>query len=169
MVIIGLGSNIGDRLGYLVQAVRAISALLADMRLSRIFESAAILPENATPDMDLPYYNMAVRGETHLSPEALLAQLKLLENEIGREKNIRWGPRQIDMDILAMDGLRMDTPQLTIPHTELLNRDFAVLPFCDVAPDWIHPVVRKTITAIRDEKNYALNPRLRDTGLSLHA
>lgn len=172
MIILGLGSNIGDRLGYLSAAVRGLGAVMQDMRLSRILESEAVLPPDATPEMNRPFLNMALRGTCHLAPEALLQQLKILETTLGRQQRCQWGPREIDMDILAMGGYVLESAALNIPHRELLNRDFALLPLADVAPEWTYPLpgeyFGKTPSQIIAGKGYGLNSRLRETGMAIH-
>ncbi|MDE3060904.1 MAG: 2-amino-4-hydroxy-6-hydroxymethyldihydropteridine diphosphokinase [Pseudomonadota bacterium] len=140
MIILGLGSNRGDRRAQLAAAAGRLSALIGGMRCSRLFESQAMLPAGAPPEWNMPYLNMAISGEYDLSPQALLAQIKAMEGELGRVARGHWGPREIDIDILAAGKLVLDTPTLTIPHRELLNRDFSLLPLIEVAPEWRYPV-----------------------------
>ena len=172
VIILGLGSNIGDRLGYLNAAVGLLSCVLTHMQYSRILESEAILPQDATPDMNRPFYNMAILGICSLAPEALLDELKRIEHEVGRQQRCKWGPREIDIDILAVDGMMLESPKLNIPHKELLNRDFALIPLADVAPDWRYPLGgiynNQTALEIIAEKGYGLCDILRETGLSIH-
>lgn len=140
MVILGLGSNKGDRTEYLRAAISLLRGVLSDMRVSTVYESKALLPKGASSDWDRLFLNMAVAGHSSLSPEALLAELKAMEKNLGRKPAMAWSPREIDLDILAMDQIVFDTPALHVPHPELLNRDFALVPFVDLAPDWIYPV-----------------------------
>jgi len=172
MVILGLGSNIGDREAYLAKAVKKLSVLLTDMRYSRVLESAALLPPDAPPEFNRPYLNMAVAGETDFAPQALLTEIKNIERELGRVERCNWGPREIDIDILAMDDTVLDAPPLFIPHRQLLNRDFVLLPLADVAPDWNYPLQGKyfgeTAMEIIAAKKYALGTNLRDTGTIIH-
>ena len=171
MVILGLGSNIGDRMQYLAAAVRRLSGMLQEMHMSRILESPAMLPPDASADMDRPYLNMAVSGKTDLTPQALLTEVKSLERELGRVQRSVWGPREIDIDILAMDGLVTQSPELTVPHRGILKRDFALLPLSDVAPDWKYPVAgsyyNMPVSEILAAKGYAIGNNLRDTGLTI--
>lgn len=106
---------------------------------SPVYESPALLPENAPAGWDMPYYNMAVAGQSALAPEELLKAVKQVEQKLGRQDRGRWGPREIDIDILAFGDTRMNTEALTLPHPGLLQRDFALVPFADVAPGWVHP------------------------------
>mgnify|MGYP002133767735 CR=1 FL=1 len=160
MVILGLGSNLGDRHSNLNAAITHISALLLDnIKHSHIYETAPLLPPNPGPDWHKrKFLNMAVSGslKQELSPEQLLAQIKELETKLGRIPADRWAPRIIDIDILAIDGLVYNSANLKIPHIGLLERDFAMLPFADIAPEWKHPVTG--ITAKEYAKQHNLNP-----------
>ena len=139
MIVLGLGSNRGDRLAYLHKAKQALSAFVTSLTCSTLYESPAMLPENAPTDWESDFYNMAIAGETKLTPQELLVAVKQIEQQLGRQDRGRWGPREIDIDILAYDELRLQSPDLIIPHIGLLQRDFALVPFADVAPHWIHP------------------------------
>lgn len=141
-VILGLGSNVGDRVGFLDQAVERLESCgaLTNPRRSALYESDALLPENAPEDWDRPYYNTAIRGETKLSPHELLAAIKDIESSLGREEeHLRWSPRTIDIDILAYGDEHIHDSQLTIPHIGLQDRPFALLPLLDVFPEWKQP------------------------------
>lgn len=172
MVILGLGSNIGERYDYLGAAVWKLSYLLQDMRLSRVLESRALLPPDPEPGTDRPFLNMAVRGICTLPPAVLLDEVKTLEQELGRVARGVWGPREIDIDILAVDGLVYREEGLAIPHPGLLNRDFVLVPLADVAPDWVYPgagdFAGKTAAQIVAAKGYGLHEGLRETGLTFH-
>jgi len=141
VVILGLGSNIGDRLANLRASLRAINDLpeMHVLQVSPVYISDAMLPENAPTDWDLPYLNAAIRCETTLSPPDLLQKLKAIESSIGRKPLKRhWGPRAIDIDILAWDDLKLESETLTIPHKNLQERPFALWPLADVAPFWLY-------------------------------
>jgi 2-amino-4-hydroxy-6-hydroxymethyldihydropteridine diphosphokinase len=139
-VILGLGSNLGDREQHLRRAVTAITKLLENVTCSTVYESHALLPNDAPSTWDMAFLNIAVCGETDIEPRALLEQVKEIEHKLGRTPRGRWGPREIDIDILAYGSHVMAEPTLIIPHRELLTRDFALIPLADVAPDWIHPL-----------------------------
>jgi 2-amino-4-hydroxy-6-hydroxymethyldihydropteridine diphosphokinase len=139
-VVVGLGSNLGDRRATLAQAVRSLDELGSLTAISSLYETAPIGP--AQPD----FLNAAVRLLTAHSPVALLQALLDLERRAGRERRERWGPRTLDLDILWIRALAVDEPGLTVPHAELVSRAFALLPLLDVAPDATDP---RTGTAYR--------------------
>src|SRR5262245_36462476 len=122
MIILGLGSNLGDRLQHLRQAFFALKQLpgLTIQQVSPVYISDTLVPENAPADWDQPYLNFALRCETNLAPQDLLRELKNIEWSIGRKPEKRhWGPRVIDIDILAYDNLVIQNEILTLPHAGL--------------------------------------------------
>lgn len=143
MVILGLGSNIGDRLANLRKAVAAIQSLaqLNVLQVSPVYTSDALMPENAPDDWNMPYLNLALRCETNLGELELLDALKNIEWTIGRKPAVRhWGPRIIDIDILAWDDRIIQNDRLTVPHASLQERPFALWPLADVASLWRFPL-----------------------------
>ncbi len=140
-IILGLGSNVGDRKSYLKQAIFKLEEhhLLNNIVVSKIYKSKAVLPDGAPLDWDMNFLNMAIMGECDLEPRDVLEKVKLIEAEIGRVDRGFWSPREIDIDILLYGDLNMISEDLTIPHKFLLERDFALLPINDLAPDWIYP------------------------------
>ncbi len=127
--VIGLGANLGDRLGTLKSAVLALELHGAVRAVSDLYESAAVGPPQ--PD----YLNAAVLLETVLTPHRLLVGLLAVERAHGRERRERWGPRTLDLDLLDSPGLALAEAGLTLPHPELLRRAFALAPLIDVAPE----------------------------------
>lgn len=118
---IALGSNIGDRARYLAHARRA----LADLPDSRVLaESSIEMTEPVGPVAQASYLNQMVALQTTLTPRALLEHLLLIEAHEGRARDVRWGPRTLDLDIVAFDEQTVDDPDLRVPHVELPNRDF---------------------------------------------
>jgi 2-amino-4-hydroxy-6-hydroxymethyldihydropteridine diphosphokinase len=134
-VVVGLGSNLGDRGLHLRIAARELARLFELRAFSPLYETAPVGP--AQPD----YLNAAVRLGATLPPDAILEALLGIERTGGRVRTAenRWGPRTIDLDILWIGGLLVATPSLTVPHPRLTERAFALLPLLDVAPDAIDP------------------------------
>ena len=118
---IALGSNLGQREVFLAQARRAIAAL-ANTRVLGQTEAEETAPIG--PIAQGPFLNQMVAIETELSPQDLLAELKRIEADAGRERTMRWGPRTLDLDIVLFEQQSVREPGLTIPHPELSNRDF---------------------------------------------
>lgn len=135
-VYIGIGSNLGDREANLFAAVDALRRMdtLAVRRCSSVYESAPVGP--AQPR----FLNAVVEVDCGLLPVRLLACLKQIEVDLGRQRRKRWGPREIDLDILLWEGEVIAEPSLQVPHLELHKRRFALEPLCELAPDARHPV-----------------------------
>jgi dihydroneopterin aldolase / 2-amino-4-hydroxy-6-hydroxymethyldihydropteridine diphosphokinase len=125
--IIALGSNLGDRLGYLRHAVRNVGHVVAQ---SQVYETAPVGPQDQGP-----YLNMVIVVETPLDPFALLRRCQRVEAAARRERTRHWGPRTLDVDILFHDDVRLDSPGLTIPHPRINERRFVLAPLSEVAPD----------------------------------
>ena len=128
---LGLGSNVGDKAGHLREAARRLAAegVVADVELSPLYRT----PPWGKLDQDW-FVNACLVGETTLAPLALLDRIKTLERAIGRTATERWGPRVIDIDILYYGELALDTPGLTLPHRELVNRAFVLVPLAALRP-----------------------------------
>lgn len=143
MILLGLGSNLGDRQANLEAALAALGhgefAPLRLLRVSSVYESAALLPAGAPAEWDIAYYNIVTAAESDLTPEALLQEVKRIERALGREDVGRWGPRIIDIDILAHGETLVDSEHLTLPHPEMLERDFVMVPLAEIQPHWRYP------------------------------
>jgi 2-amino-4-hydroxy-6-hydroxymethyldihydropteridine diphosphokinase/dihydropteroate synthase len=141
MIVLVLGSNLGDRLSHLRHALKLIKKIpvLSIQQVSPVYMSDALLPENAPPDWNIPFLNVALRCDAQLSPHELLQHVKRIEKEMGRVLNMVWGPRVIDIDILAWDHQIILDETLQIPHKQLMLRPFALWPLLDVAPFWKNP------------------------------
>jgi len=140
VVYLALGSNLGDRPANLKAAVAALPPVVAVDQVSRVYATS---PWGIT---DQPaFLNMALKGGTALDPRELLVHLKHLETELGRVPGLRWGPRQIDLDILFFDEIVLDSPGLTIPHPHLHERAFVLVPLAELAPGLRHPILQKTV------------------------
>jgi 2-amino-4-hydroxy-6-hydroxymethyldihydropteridine diphosphokinase len=129
---LGLGSNIGDKPANIRRALALLEARKAVeiMAVSSIYRTApwGYLDQDA-------FANACALARTRLSPAALLAEAKAIEAEMGREKTIRWGPRLIDIDILFYGDLPLAEPDLILPHKELFNRAFVLVPLAEIAPE----------------------------------
>jgi dihydroneopterin aldolase/2-amino-4-hydroxy-6-hydroxymethyldihydropteridine diphosphokinase len=97
------------------------------------------------------FINGVVLLETPLPPESLMQRMLDIETTLGRERSVKWGPRTIDLDLLAYDQVIMDRPGLILPHPFLEKRRFVLEPLAEIAPDFIHPVLKKTAARLRDE------------------
>jgi 2-amino-4-hydroxy-6-hydroxymethyldihydropteridine diphosphokinase len=127
--LLGLGANLGDP----VATLRAAKARLAEHGSITAVSSLYRTPPWGVEDQP-PFVNAALALETALDPDALLAALKALERDLGRVAGSRWGPRAIDVDILAFGDVRRDDPALTIPHARLYERAFVLVPLAEIDP-----------------------------------
>ncbi len=137
---LALGSNIGDRAANFQAAIAALPRSVTVLAQSPVYET----PPWGFTDQP-PFLNMALKGETTLGPLELLKQLKILETRLGRLPAVRWGPRLIDIDILFYADLVLDIQGLVIPHPRLQERAFVLVPLADLDPDFVHPVLCKSI------------------------
>lgn len=140
-IYLSLGSNLGDRLLMLKSALKAlISGGLTIEAKSRVWETK---PWGVTEQP--PFLNMCAAARTELEPFELLRLVKAAEAEVGRSENIRWGPREIDIDIILYDSLILDDPKLTIPHRNMHERGFVLRPLAEIAPQELHPLMKKSV------------------------
>lgn len=139
---IALGSNMGDKKGYLDMAVRRLGER-ADCQVKRVSDYLVTAPYGGVEQDD--FLNGALELRTMLEPEELLAALQEIEREANRVREIHWGPRTLDLDILLYDDLVLDTPELQIPHIEMHLRDFVLVPLAQIAPWKRHPLTGKTV------------------------
>lgn len=140
-VIIAVGSNLGDRLSYIQKTGEFLESLSeGKIQKSSIWESEPIGGAKYT------FLNCAVKITTTLAPETLLKKVKDFEQSCGREKNpVRWGPRVIDLDLIAFGDLLIQKEDLIIPHPEFKNRLFVLLPLQEIDSDWRDPVEQQSI------------------------
>lgn len=147
---IALGSNMGDKKGYLDDAV---NKLADDNDFRNIVKSGWITTKPyGNVDQD-DFLNGVLACQTLLSPNALLERLHEIEQQANRERVIHWGPRTLDLDILFYDDLVMDTEKLTIPHPDLQNRQFVLAPMAKIAPYFRHPLTKRTIAQMLEDLN----------------
>ena len=137
-VLLGMGSNLGDRLANLRSAVDGMPAFMQVEAVSPVYETAPMYDADQNA-----YLNMAVTGLTGLEPRPLLDALKALERRIGRVRSRRYGPRSIDLDIVFFEDRIIREPGLEIPHPRLEERAFVLAPAAHIAPDWRHPESRR--------------------------
>jgi dihydropteroate synthase len=145
-VVLALGGNVGDKVASLRRALRAIAGEpgIELTAVSRFYRTA---PWGKT-DQDW-FVNACVLGQTTLKPQALLERIKALEVELGREPTERWGPRVVDIDLIAYDEITLKTERLTLPHPELFKRAFVLVPLAEIAPDLVIAGVRVGQAAAR--------------------
>lgn len=144
---LSLGSNIGDRLAYLTQATKRLNqhSAITVKKISSIYETAAWGLENQAD-----FYNAVVEITTTLSPHDLLVACQKIELELDRTREIHWGPRTIDIDILLYQNIKITSDVLTIPHQYLLERSFVTTPLLEIAPDIVINNVKVATVANAD-------------------
>lgn len=143
IIYLALGSNMGNRLANLKNAISNLPPQMDVKKKSPVYETP---PWGHT---DQPaFLNQAVMAETYMEPENLLGHLKRLETALGREPSFENGPRLIDIDILFYDDLVLDSPPLVVPHPRLHHRGFVLVPLNDIAPDLVHPILGRPISEL---------------------
>ncbi|PIQ83762.1 MAG: 2-amino-4-hydroxy-6-hydroxymethyldihydropteridine diphosphokinase [Candidatus Omnitrophica bacterium CG11_big_fil_rev_8_21_14_0_20_63_9] len=148
-VFIGIGSNEGDRLTMISQAIRQLSATRG-IRLVQMATIRETDPVGGPPQER--YLNTVIEIETELAPPALLRTLQGIEHALGRRRQAeRWGPRTIDLDLLLYDDRILHDPSLTVPHPRMHERRFVLEPLAELAPAFIHPVIKRDIAALLRE------------------
>lgn len=156
---IGIGSSLGDRRANVHAAIAQIGALPG----TRVVKLSSLYDTEPHGDGKEWYVNAAIEIDTEILPEKLLRRLKEIEKAMGRppaRPNKRWEPRVIDLDILFYDNQIVDTPTLKLPHAEVANRRFVLLPLSELAPQLMHPVlgssVSQLLSACKDRKRATL-------------
>ena len=145
--LLGLGSNLGDRLATLRAAVSGL-AETAGVALTGCSSVHASPPMGPVEQGE--FLNAAVAVETELAPRALLAACLAVETALGRERRVRWGPRTLDIDILWMEGVCLAEPGLSIPHPGLAERAFVLRPLAELAPELRLPDGRTAAAAVEE-------------------
>ena len=144
-VYIGLGSNLGDRVAHLREAVRQVQNIMTVDKVSQLYVAAPLgyVRNDA-------FINAALSGYTQSKPMDLLVQLQAIERKLGRRR-VQYGPRPIDLDILFYGALEVDAPGLSIPHPRLADRAFVLKPLVDIDPKLMHPVLYYTVSQLLHE------------------
>ncbi len=158
--LIALGSNLGDRAAHLHQAVQALGSVGKVADTSFLYETAPILLEHQ------PWFlNAACRLLTPLGPRELLRALQQIEQDMGRVKTVRYGPRIIDLDLAFLgDCILEELPFIQLPHYQAAQRDFVLEPLCDMVPDFVNPQTGLTLQAERDKLGRSPLPQILPVG-----
>lgn len=147
-VLIGIGSNLGDRVGNIRKAVEMLAnqAILSEIRSASLYETEPVGFKNQ------PWFlNTVVAGNTKLTISELLTRCKEIERTIGRQKRPRWHEREIDLDILLYGNSQFTSEEINVPHPRMAERRFVLVPASEIAPNSMHPVTRKSIAQLLDE------------------
>lgn len=140
---LSLGSNIDDRLGYLTKATKLLNEHINIhvKKISSVYETTAWGLENQND-----FYNIVLEIKTNLSPKDLLSVCQKIEDELGRTREIHWGPRTLDIDILLYENIKLKEENLTIPHQYILERPFVTTPLAEIAPNkWVNGIKISTV------------------------
>ena len=144
-VAIGLGSNLGDRVQTLLQAIERLQEdVLQASKVSSLYESPPWGPVTDQP----PFLNAVIVGDSEWKAPAILSYLKTLERNLGRTPGPQFGPRILDLDLIAMGELNWKGEGIEVPHPRLAERDFVLLPLKEVWPDWVHPKLGKDVPTL---------------------
>jgi 2-amino-4-hydroxy-6-hydroxymethyldihydropteridine diphosphokinase len=143
-LLLGLGGNLGDVPAAFSRAAGALAGRFRLVSASSLWRSAPLGPPQ--PD----YLNAAILVESDSPPLAVLGFTRLLEARAGREREreARWGPRPLDLDVLLAPGLVVVSPALVLPHPRLPERRFALAPAAEIVPEWLHPLLHRTVAEL---------------------
>lgn len=160
-VFIGLGTNLGDRLALMRDAVSQLRRHIDVSRISPVYETEPV------GYLDQPrFLNAVVSGTTDLEPHDLLARLHEIEAALDRERPFPNAPRTIDLDLLFYDDLIINDEAITVPHPRLHERLFVLVPLNDIAPGFVHPGIGMTVSELRSGFDEEWNGTVVDTDLS---
>jgi 2-amino-4-hydroxy-6-hydroxymethyldihydropteridine diphosphokinase len=141
-VFVALGSNIGDRLGFLQRSLDALGRAPG----FEVRSVSAVYETEPVGKKDQPQFlNAAVELSSLKSPAGVLVDLKQIEQSVGRTPSERWGPREIDLDLIYVQDLVIDGPELILPHPEVANRRFVLTPLAEIAPEFVDPLQNRSM------------------------
>lgn len=136
-VYLGLGSNVGERVQNIEKAIQELASVFIPqtLKVACVYENAALLPEGAPQEWNLPFLNTVVTGKSSFAPEELLQKIKEIEIKVGRKAEcLKWSPRALDIDILFYGNKKISKKDIKIPHPEITKRSFVLDPLKDLAP-----------------------------------
>lgn len=152
-ILVGVGANLGDRARNIEKAITLVEEKIGTViKRSKIIETKPYLPEGVTEIQ--PYYlNGAIEIASKLEPHQVLTHLLAIEAELGRIRTnkTKWSARTIDLDLLGVGDVVLNTSVITLPHPDMHLRDFVLIPLNEIAPDWIHPVFNKNVATLLKE------------------
>jgi len=149
LAYIALGSNLGDRNAHIAAAIDQLGNHdnIEVLKTSSIYQTQPVGGPPHQPD----YLNAVVAVQTTLATRNLLEHLMQIEENLHRHRNLRWGPRTIDLDLLLYDQEIIDKPDLVVPHPRMHQRRFVIEPLTEIAPHVLHPILKRTTTQILQE------------------
>jgi 2-amino-4-hydroxy-6-hydroxymethyldihydropteridine diphosphokinase len=146
-VLVSIGSNIGDRLDFLQKAVDELGKVsgVTLRTVSSVYETEPVGKK------DQPnFFNAALELASSIPAAQVLTALKEIERKVGRTPSVRWGPREIDLDLIYVGGLIAEEGRLVLPHREVANRRFVLTPLAEIAPEFVDPVRKVTLKDLLD-------------------
>jgi 2-amino-4-hydroxy-6-hydroxymethyldihydropteridine diphosphokinase len=142
-IYLGLGSNLGDRMGNMTSAVERLSQKITIKKPSSIYETEPVYYKEQPL-----YLNAVLSAVTELDPFELLRFVKSIESDLGRQPSFRNAPRTIDIDILFYGDQVVETQEITIPHPRIAERAFVLVPLAEIAPRLVHPLLQKRVSEL---------------------
>ena len=137
--VIGLGSNLGDRLAHLQKGITGLASCCKVVAVSSVFETQPVGPSQPA------YLNAAAIVETEMSPAQLMEHCLAIGQEAGRQRLEKWGPRTLDLDVLDIAGVTSSDPFVVVPHPYSHQRGFVLIPWAHIRPQWMHSAVNESV------------------------